>query len=122
MVPRLARCPVQFLHSRIIPTFSPSSFPSEEISRAPANLHETGSTIGRCPPRRGIESISVIAAPGNQANSITFVIKRLEPGLRTRARTHSHRGRIPLGPPVCESRFLGFLARFHDEAEYPGKP
>jgi len=40
-----------------------------------------------------------IAGPRNQANSITFDIKRLEPGLRTQARAHSHRGRIPLGPP-----------------------
>jgi hypothetical protein len=44
--------------------------------------------------------ISVIAGPRTQANSITFDIRRLEPGLRTRARAHSHRGRIPLGPPL----------------------
>jgi hypothetical protein len=53
--------------------------------------------LTRVRKRRAVELKS---SARNQANLITFGLKRLEPSLRTRARTHSHRGRIPLGPPA----------------------
>jgi len=49
--------------SHISPRFSPARFPSDEVIGPPRSWARPGPAIRECPPRRGIESISVVAAP-----------------------------------------------------------